>query len=524
MLREVRVENGLVRGIPAADPRITAFKGIPYAAPPVGELRWRSPQPAKDWDGVLDCSRFGPIAMQETPGLDPNAFYSKEWHVDPEIPMSEDCLQLSIWTPAKSQDEKLPVMVWIFGGGLYNGYPAEMEFDGERFARRGVILVSINYRLNAFGFLAHPEITKEDPEYPTNFGHLDQRFALQWIKRNISAFGGDPENILLFGQSAGGGSTFMQVISPLNKGLFQKAIHHSSGGQLLPALDSFTLKDAEKMGEQFFEDLGVKTLEEARALPAEKIVELGKLRKYNFGTVVGDSFMPDYPTSMITDGKRNDITIMTGNTGNEFQIRVQGDTLDEIKQYAEMMFGNRGQEYIDIISKGTDDIEQIKKNGQWNRFAIGNYIWLDMNIEQGKPDFYYYYFNPEIPGDDAGSFHSSDLWFAFETLAKCWRPFKGKHYDLARQMCNYWTNFAKNGDPNGLDNDGTPMPVWRPASKDDVHPMYFGDVAAMDESPRSELDNFLVDYYSKKLKAKEKITFGRAVGRRADGSLIMKMN
>ena len=278
------------------------------------------------------------------------------------------------------------------------------------------------------------------------------------------------------------------------------------------------------MGEQFFEDLGVKTLEEARALPAEKIVELGKLRKYNFGTVVGDSFMPDYPTSMITDGKRNDITIMTGNTGNEFQIRVQGDTLDEIKQYAEMMFGNRGQEYIDIISKGTDDIEQIKKNGQWNRFAIGNYIWLDMNIEQGKPDFYYYYFNPEIPGDDAGSFHSSDLWFAFETLAKCWRPFKGKHYDLARQMCNYWTNFAKNGDPNGLDNDGTPMPVWRPASKDDVHPMYFGDVAAMDESPRSELDNFLVDYYSKKLKAKEKITFGRAVGRRADGSLIMKMN
>ena len=175
MLREVRVENGLVRGIPAADPRITAFKGIPYAAPPVGELRWRAPQPAADWEGVRDCARFGPIAMQETPGLDPNAFYSKEWHVDPEIPMSEDCLQLNIWTPAKSADEKLPVMVWIFGGGLYNGYPAEMEFDGERFARRGVILVSVNYRLNAFGFLAHPEITKECPEFPTNFGHLDQR-------------------------------------------------------------------------------------------------------------------------------------------------------------------------------------------------------------------------------------------------------------------------------------------------------------------------------------------------------------
>ena len=277
------------------------------------------------------------------------------------------------------------------------------------------------------------------------------------------------------------------------------------------------------MGEQFFADLGVSTLAEARALPAEKIVELGKLRKYNFGTVVGDAFMPDYPTSMITDGKRNDITIMTGNTGNEFQIRVQGETMDEIKDYAKMMFGDRAQEYLDIITKDTDDIEQIKKNGQWNRFAVGNYIWLDTNIAQGKPNIYYYYFNPEIPGDDAGSFHSSDLWFAFETLAKCWRPFQGKHYDLARKMCNYWTNFAKTGDPNGPDNDGTPMPEWRITSAGDVHPMYFGDDAAMDESPRTDLENFLVDFYSKKLANKEKITFGRAVGRRADGSLIMKM-
>ena len=523
MIRIAKTENGIVQGIPAADPRITAFKGIPYAAPPVGKLRWKAPQPAENWEGIRDCSRFGAIAMQETPGLDPEAFYSKEWHVDPEVLMSEDCLNLNIWTPAKNENEKLPVMVWIFGGGLYNGYPSEMEFDGERFARRGVVLVSINYRLNAFGFLAHPELTAEDPEYPTNFGHLDQRFALLWIKRNISAFGGDPENILLFGQSAGGGSTFMQVISPLNKGLFQKAIHHSSGGQLPPALDSFTLKEAEQMGVQFFSDLGVSSLEEARELPAEKVVELGKLRKYNFGTVVGDKFMPDYPTSMITDGKRNDIEIMTGNTGNEFQIRVQGDTLDEIKAFAERMFGDRAQEYMDIITKGTEDVEQIKKNGQWNRFAIGNYIWLDTNIAQGKPNMYFYWFNPEIPGDDAGSFHSSDLWFAFETLAKCWRPFQGKHYDLARQMCNYWTNFAKNGDPNGLDNDGTPMPEWKITHEGYVHPMYFGDTAFMDERPRTELEEFLVDFYSKKLSKKERITFGRAVGRRADGSLIMNL-
>ncbi|MFY9380699.1 MAG: carboxylesterase family protein, partial [Eubacteriales bacterium] len=178
MLRKVRTENGWVRGFPAADPRITVFKGIPFAAPPVGKLRWHAPMPAYDWDGTLECYEFAPMAMQYSIKADPNALYDREWHVDPDHPMSEDCLYLNIWTPAKTGDEKFPVMVWIFGGGLMCGYPSEMEFDGERIARRGVILVSMNYRLNVFGFLCHPEITAENPEKPANFGHLDQQAGI----------------------------------------------------------------------------------------------------------------------------------------------------------------------------------------------------------------------------------------------------------------------------------------------------------------------------------------------------------
>ncbi len=199
MLRMVRVENGLVRGLPAADPRITSFKGIPFAAPPVGENRWKAPQPAKDWEGVLEAFEFAPISMQAKTALDPNNIYTREWHVDPDIPMSEDCLYLNVWTPARNGDERLPVFVWFFGGGFQVGYTSEMEFDGERIARRGIVVVTVNYRLNSFGFLCHPEITAESPDAPGNFGLLDQQAALRWVKRNIAAFGGDPDNITIGG-------------------------------------------------------------------------------------------------------------------------------------------------------------------------------------------------------------------------------------------------------------------------------------------------------------------------------------
>ena len=194
MLRETKTENGKVRGLAGTDPRITVFRGIPFAAPPVGKNRWRAPQPCENWDGVLEAYDFAPISVQDRPAMGTD-IYCREWHVDKDISMKEDNLYLNIWTPAKEADEKLPVLVWFFGGGFQWGYTAEMEFNGEQLAKRGIIVVSVNYRLNCFGFLAHPEITAEAPDAPGNFGLLDQKAGLNWVYRNIAAFGGNPERI-----------------------------------------------------------------------------------------------------------------------------------------------------------------------------------------------------------------------------------------------------------------------------------------------------------------------------------------
>ena len=493
MLRKVHTESGWVRGLPAADPRITVFRGIPFAAPAVGENRWRAPQPAQPWEGVRDCFTFGPIAMQETPGGDPEDIYTREWHVDPDVPMSEDCLQLNIWTGARSPEEKLPVMVWIYGGGLMVGYPSEMEMDGERIARRGVILVSINYRVNVFGFLAHPALTAEAPDAPTNFGHLDQRAGIAWVKRNIAAFGGDPENITIFGQSAGGGSCEVQLCAPGNKGLFRRAILHSSGGLLPPSSLSLRLPEAEAQGEALFASLGVKTLAEARALDArilwDKAVGRGG---YKWGTVIGDPFLPDTPANIILRGEENEADLIIGNTGDEFLFRPEVDSIQALEAYVRRKFPAIAEEYMAAAGCCAITLEQMKQNATYNNFEMGNVLWLDHNARHPKHKMYFYRFDPEIPGwDDPGAFHSSDLWFAFETLAKCWRPFTGKHYDLARQMCNYWTNFARCGDPNGPDADGSPMETWTPYTAENNKVMFFGDKPELQNATESDFFRLL---------------------------------
>ncbi len=493
MLREVMTESGRVRGLPAADPRVTVFRGIPFAAPPVGANRWRAPQPAGKWDGVRNCFEFGPIAMQEIPGGNPDDIYTREWHVDSNVPMSEDCLQLNIWTNAASPDDRLPVMVWIYGGGLMVGYPSEMEMDGERIARRGVILVSINYRVNVFGFLAHPELSAEAPDAPTNFGHLDQQAGIAWVRRNIAAFGGDPDNITIFGQSAGGGSCEIQLCSPRNRGLFRRAILHSSGGLLPPSSLSMNLSEAEKQGIRLFERLGVKSLAEARELDAHALWDAAVgSGGFRWGTVTGDAFLPDTPANIILRGEENDADIIIGNTGDEFLFRPEVTDAEALVAYARRKFPAVADEYISIARRGGDTVEEMKRSVTYNNFEMGNVLWLEHNSRSPKHRMYFYRFDPEIPGwDDPGAFHSSDLWFAFETLAKCWRPFTGRHYDLARQMCNYWTNFARSGDPNGNDADGTPMEKWEPYAADNKKLMFFGDKPELIEAEESEFFRLL---------------------------------
>lgn len=502
MIRTAKTENGTVRGIEAADPRITAFKGIPFAAPPVGENRWRAPQPCKDWEGVLDACRFAPISVQDTPGLGTD-IYCREWHVDPDIPMDEDCLYLNIWTGAKNPEEKQPVVVWFYGGGLQWGYPAEMEFDGERLARRGIVVVTVNYRINVFGFFAHPEITKNQPDAPSNFGSLDQQAGLKWVIRNIAAFGGDPENITIAGQSAGGGSVMSQMACPANKGLFQKAIIQSAMicdpyGPEENIGTPMPMAEAEKKGEEFFAFLGVDSLEEARKLDAfyirDKYGEYAREHS-RFFTIQDNCFCVGEPAKLIMENKHHNVPMLAGNTADEFLNGIPAATEEELRQKAEEIFGEKAAAFLSCP-------ESLQKDGNGNYASVSGIecmvkaVFLKNRENGNEVPCYYYRFDADIPGwDHPGTFHSVELWFFFETLAKCWRPYVGKHYDLARQMCNYWCNFVKTGNPNGQDADGSDMPLWKPYTREEPFGMVFKTEGPCgEEGGEPKMKEFLVDY------------------------------
>ena len=434
MLRIVNTKLGKIEGLPAADPRITSFKGIPFAKPPVGELRFHAPVPAEKWEGTLKAYNFAPISVQPTPYYNPDDLYCREWSVDKDIPMSEDCLYLNVWTPAKTADEKLPVYVWIYGGAFQTGFTAEMEFDGERIARRGIVVVTLAYRLNMFGFMCHPEITKENPAAPANFGLLDQRTALQWVKDNISAFGGDPDNITLGGQSAGGGSVLNQILYGTS-GLFKRAVCHSGMFQM-PNNNIMTphpLSEAEKLGEDFFAFIGVKNLAEIRKLTTEELRQ--KWDEYGGFAKSVKTWLP----------VKDNIFIKS-----EFFEALKNKQI----QLVPMMLGFTTDEFRFTPQDSTTSVNAIE-------VAVKLYKELTDKIPS-HPDNYCYQFDVPIPGwDNPGKFHSVDLWFWFETLAKCWRPFTGKYYDVARQMCNYLCNYIKCGNPNGKDCDGTELHQWQ---------------------------------------------------------------
>ncbi len=502
MIRTAVTENGMVRGIEAADPRITSFKGIPFAAPPVGENRWRAPQACPNWEGTLEAYRFAPISVQDTPGLGDD-IYSREWHVDSDIAMDEDCLYLNVWTSAKSVNEKQPVLVWFFGGALQWGYPAEMEFDGERIARRGIVVVTVNYRLNTFGFMAHPDITAEQPDTPANFGNLDQQAGLKWVIRNIHAFGGDSKNITIAGQSAGGASVMSQMTCPDNFGLFQKAAIHSAMINN-PYIDDNvfrpkTLSEAEKNGVSFFEFLGVKSLKEARNLEAiyirDKYAEFVK-NNDRMQMVIDGKFCIDDPLVLYMNNKHAKVPVMSGNTSDEFLNYISAKSDEEFIKKVKEIFKKKANEFL-------ENDEAWKKDG--NNYASVSGLECTIkslflqNQEYGNSKNYYYRFDVDIPGwDNPGKFHSVDLWFFFETLAKCWRPFTGKHYDIARLICNYYCNFIKSADPNGLDSDGLQMPEWSTYTKENPHSMIFSTDGAYAEKEESQFKNFLIERISEK--------------------------
>lgn len=416
MAKIIETKLGLLEGVDKGTHYI--YKGIPYAKPPVGVLRFHAPVPVTPWEGIFKADKFSNRAIQR--GQNEGDFYYKEFFDDPQFvtPMSEDCLYLNIWTP-KEIKEKLPVAIYIHGGGFFNGHSFEKEMDGEAYAKRGVILVTINYRLGMLGFFAHPDLTKRDGS-SGNYGLLDQIEAIKWVKNNIDAFGGDSENITIFGQSAGGRSVEILCALPCTKGLFQHAIMQSSGGYIDNDLGTLPRETIEKCAKSFLR-FRFLDIEKLMKMPADKFVALNyKFARYvsfkvRHGYVPGSpSICPElypYTTNHAVDhGLMHDIDYMIGGTKNDIFVSKKGSQSIETN---EMMQG--------VIKFAT-------KMSKTNRC-------------------YVYYFAHDLPGDHSGAFHSGELWYMFGTLGRCFRPFTDADYKLSDEMIDSWTGFMKNGDP-----------------------------------------------------------------------------
>jgi para-nitrobenzyl esterase len=410
------IEGGQLKGVETPTSGVIVYKGIPFAAPPVGKLRWREPQPVVPWKGVKTADKYGAAAMQIT--WDPQSFYGKEWRASGSVPFNEDCLYLNIWTPAAGdKQKKLPVAMWIHGGGYREGFAFEPEMDGgEDWASRGVILVSVTYRLGVIGFFSHPLLSAESPHKVSgNYGLMDQAAALKWIYNNIEQFGGDPKNITIFGQSAGAGSVQSLCASPLSKSLVSKAISMSGGG-LSTARPGMSLDTAQLANKRMMDYFGVTTLEAMRALSFDDLIKMSQ--KYSdttktrifWGPVVDNYFLKGTFSEAAMAKQLSDIPYMIGFTANDL-----GD-----------------------MSKPISD-------------------FCALRAQQSSQPAYAYFFQRQLPGDSSGAFHSSDLWYIFHSMRHSWRPFTAGDQELSNQMVDYWTNFAKFGNPNGKGGD-----VWKP--------------------------------------------------------------
>lgn len=396
-------------------PDISIFKGIPYATPPVGDLRWRAPQPLKPWEGTYKGEKFGSNACQ--PLKRPGEFYTKEFPYRGDETFGEDCLYLNIWTPAEDPDEKLPVIFYVHGGGYATGSGREVQFVESTFARKGVILVTINYRLGTMGFLAHPWF--ESRGQVGNYGLSDQIAALQWVYENIEAFGGDSFNITAMGQSAGAMSIQHLVSAPGSRDLIARAIMQSGGG-ISPLIAKATGENITKVSEAFIDYLGVESPEELMAITGMELEE----KNYEFGRKMNLSlsFTP-YPDGIVLPASLEEI--------------ARGGRASDIPY----LMGANETEFVGVPAFA----EAFRKGGQ---------VFGKIRREGGRMENYIYFFTRRLPGDDAGSFHSGELWYTFGSLPAAWRPFTQADHHLSQRMMDAWIHFARTGNP-GVDG-------WRP--------------------------------------------------------------
>ena len=462
----IRVEGGLVSGTPGWAWGVREYLGIPFAAPPVGNLRWRPPQAVTPWQGVRAADRFSAACMQRQYAPDNGSWNRGLIHT------SEDCLYLNVWTPAASAGERLPVLVWIYGGGGVNGSTAEPIYDGNAIAKKGVVVVSMNYRLNVFGWFAHPELTRESEHHSSgNYGSLDQLAGIRWVKNNIAQFGGDPGRITIWGESGGSRSVNFLAASPLLKGLAQGAIaeSHTTFGRMS------TLAEAESSGVEFEKAAGKDSLAELRAMPAEDLLDAFSKHPAGLnGAIVDGWFLPEDLYTIYSHGRQNDIPLLTGATNDEggniggiggatsAAGAGRGGAPDNLAAYlswAKQTFADKADALLRLYP-AADDAQARKAYHDVYRdinFA-GHRTWAKRQSTTGKAPAYLYIFshvpphpqgNGNNPAPSNGAVHFSEVIYVFDNLRMKDYPWTNLDRAVADTLSSYWTNFAKHGNPNG---------------------------------------------------------------------------
>jgi para-nitrobenzyl esterase len=465
----IKIDTGLVSGaVVGAKQDIHVYKGIPFAAPPVGDLRWKPPQPAAPWQGVKECTEFGPAPM----GYNSASFpvYAKT--------ASEDCLYLNVWTPAKTTSDKLPVMVWIYGGAFWFGEGSNPLYDGVNLANHGVILVTFNYRVGPLGFLAHPLLSKESPHNSSsNYGLLDQIAALQWVQKNIAAFGGDPNRVTIFGQSAGATSVICLMASPLTTGLFQRAISESmyeSAAWTDIRENKYGQEPKEKMGEQLAKDLGCDNAPDPiacmRAKSAQEVMDTGKPAVdlfgpsvYRYEPCVDGWVIPDLPFNIFQAGKQQKVTLLIGSNADEGRLftSVANATVDSYTQYVNTMAGDKAQQVLTMFPASDDAQAKASENQIVTliTFTCPARAYAGA-MSKVNSKAYFYQFTRVPPGSKMGAFHLLEIGYVFGNFRPFMSPLKAEAYynetdrALSDAMMSCWTGFAAAGDPNqeGLTN------------------------------------------------------------------------
>jgi len=461
----VKVETGFLEGVPGRDPSITVFKGVPYAAPPVGDLRWKPPQPPASWQGVRKADAFGNVCPQLRRGG--------------KFEGDEDCLFLNIWTGAASRDERRPVLVWFYGGRFSGGAGSDPMYDGEGLARKGLVVVTMNYRLGVLGFLATPELSKESGHNASgNYGLLDQIACLQWVRRNIAAFGGDPNRIAIAGQSAGAASVGFLLISPLAKGLFHRAIIQSHAlfphdpyiGGLAPSWRS--LESAEKAGLKYAEQHGAQTLRQLRAMPWQKLLEgsnandlevelpPGQMPPPLFRPVVDGWVIPYNYSQSYARGIQNDVPVLSGGNRDERGGGPQSEIkLADYLSAARKKYGALADEFLKLYPAAGDQQAALAQTESGRDEArVSMYLWAVEWKKAAKNKVFTYFWTHAPPGPEGasrGAYHGSEINYVFNNLYAVDRPWTDQDRRIAGIMSSYWANFTATGDPNGAG-----LPAW----------------------------------------------------------------